>query len=326
MNYYEHHLRDYDAATAHLSWDEDLAYTRLIRWYYRKERPIPADVKEACRQVRAVSKPQRDAVHAVLQEFFQLREDGWHKDTCDEAIAKYQAGEPEREAKKKNEDTRLERHREERRALFLVINGAGVHRPWNAPIADLRELAKKLKGEGPATPEAPDSNAPATLPATGTATPATATQTPDTNHQTPVLEIQDPDGSVASVTADPPAVTTPAVLPPCPFDRIVQAYHELLPELPRVRLLGDDRREAVRKLWRFAFTVPKLSDGLPRATNADEAMAWIRGYFERARDNDFLMGRTPRVNGHQGWECDLDFLLSKKGLKQVIEKTREQQH
>lgn len=175
MNYYEHHLRDYDAATAHLSWDEDLAYTRLLRWYYRKEKPIPADVKEACRQVRAASKVQRDAVQAVLREFFELREDGWHEDTCDEAIAAFQAGEPVREAKKTNEDTRLARHREERAKLFGIVNAAGIHRPWNTPIAELRDLAKRLQEGDSATGNSNDSNAPATQPATGTATPATAT-------------------------------------------------------------------------------------------------------------------------------------------------------
>lgn len=89
--------------------------------------------------------------------------------------------------------------------------------------------------------------------------------------------------------------------------------------------MSDKRREAVRKLWKFALTEPK-SDGQPRATNAEEAFIWVRSYFERARDNDWLMGRTPRVNGHAGWECDLDFLLTDKGLKHVIEKTREQHH
>ena len=31
LNYFEDHIGDYAAATAHLSWDEDMAYTRLIR-------------------------------------------------------------------------------------------------------------------------------------------------------------------------------------------------------------------------------------------------------------------------------------------------------
>jgi uncharacterized protein YdaU (DUF1376 family) len=188
VNYYEHHIRDYDAATAHLTWDQDMAYSRLLRRYYRKEQPIPSDIAEACRQVRATSKPQRDAVEAVLKEFFVLREDGWHQETCDEAIAIFKAGEPEREAKKKNEDTRLARHRAERAELFGVINGAGLHMAWNIPIAELRAAAERVR-TGTATPPATQTTGkpatPATPPATATATPATATQTPDTRHQTP---------------------------------------------------------------------------------------------------------------------------------------------
>lgn len=91
MNYYEHHLGDYDAATAHLSWLEDMAYTRLLRLYYRKELPVPADVKEACRLVRAATKEQKAAVEAVLKEFFELMSDGWHQKRCDQDVAKYQA-------------------------------------------------------------------------------------------------------------------------------------------------------------------------------------------------------------------------------------------
>lgn len=90
MNYYEHHLGDYDAATAHLSWLEDMAYTRLMRLYYRKELPVPTEVKEACRLVRAITKEQKVAVESVLKEFFELSSDGWHQKRCDEDVAKYQ--------------------------------------------------------------------------------------------------------------------------------------------------------------------------------------------------------------------------------------------
>lgn len=184
MNYYEHHIRDYDAATAHLSWDEDMAYTRLMRWYYRKEQPIPADVKEACRQVRATTKVQRDAVAAVLNEFFVLQADGWHQETCDEAIATYQAGEPERVVKKANEDNRLRRHREERARLFKILTDAGEHAPWNIRMEDLRAMVERISGGNSATAPETENETPATAPAT----PATATQSPDTIHQTPVLK------------------------------------------------------------------------------------------------------------------------------------------
>lgn len=91
MNYYEHHIGDYDADTAHLSWLEDMAYTRLMRLYYRKEAPIPADIAQACRLVRAQSRDERRAVETVLNEFFVLADDGWHQARCDAEVSAYQA-------------------------------------------------------------------------------------------------------------------------------------------------------------------------------------------------------------------------------------------
>lgn len=91
MNFYKHHLGDYEAATAHLSWDEDCAYSRLMRVYYRREKALPDDVKEIYRLVRAASKSQRAAVDRVLDEFFTRGPDGWHNKRCDEEIAAYQA-------------------------------------------------------------------------------------------------------------------------------------------------------------------------------------------------------------------------------------------
>ncbi|MFY3305261.1 YdaU family protein [Achromobacter xylosoxidans] len=183
MNYYEHHIRDYDADTVHLSWAEDMAYTRLLRWYYRKEQPIPADLKEACRQVRATTKVQRDAVAAVLREFFVLLDDGWHQETCDAVIAEYQEGAPERYAKKANEENRLRRHREERARLFKILTDAGEHAPWNIRMAELQAMVERISGGNSATAPATQKGEPATQPATAPATPATATHTPYTRHQ-----------------------------------------------------------------------------------------------------------------------------------------------
>jgi len=85
VNYFKHHIGDYDSATAHLSWDEDMAYTRLIRLYYRREAPLPPDLSQICRLIRA-GKREAPHVQAVLEEFFTLSEDGWHNKRCDEEI------------------------------------------------------------------------------------------------------------------------------------------------------------------------------------------------------------------------------------------------
>ncbi|MEF8689408.1 UNVERIFIED_CONTAM: hypothetical protein NO986_18245 [Comamonas sp. A-3] len=135
----------------------------------------------------------------------------------------------------------------------------------------------------------------------------------------------DGEGGGANPPAPPPEggddLDSDDKLPPCPVDAIVGLYHEQLPDLPRVRLLSDKRKRALRKVWRWVLT-SKKSDGMPRATTADEACAWLRGYFHRATKNDFLMGRGQRSAEHAGWQCDLDFLLTDRGMQHVIEKTK----
>lgn len=91
MNFYKHHIGDYSAKTSHLSWDEDCAYRRLLDAYYKRETPIPVDLKDACRLARASTPSQRRAVEAVLLEFFSQESDGWHQKRCDEEIGKASA-------------------------------------------------------------------------------------------------------------------------------------------------------------------------------------------------------------------------------------------
>lgn len=90
MNYYEHHLADYTQATAHLSFLEDAAYSRMLRWYYANEKPLPVDIKKIERLVRAHSEEEREAVRTILDEFFTEELDGWHQDRADQEIARYQ--------------------------------------------------------------------------------------------------------------------------------------------------------------------------------------------------------------------------------------------
>lgn len=91
MNYFEHHIGDYAAATAHLSLIEDAIYSRLLRRYYLQEEALPADVKQVARLAGARSQEELEAVQAVLEEFFTLQDSGWHNKRADEEIARYQA-------------------------------------------------------------------------------------------------------------------------------------------------------------------------------------------------------------------------------------------
>lgn len=89
MNYYLHHIGDYAQATAHLTFVEDAAYSRLIRKYYAEERPLPADIQAVQRLIGARSREEKSAVEAVLKEFFFLDADGWHNKRADSEINQY---------------------------------------------------------------------------------------------------------------------------------------------------------------------------------------------------------------------------------------------
>jgi uncharacterized protein YdaU (DUF1376 family) len=87
VNYYEHHIGDYEAATAHLSLEEDAIYSRMLRRYYMQEGPLPAEFEKVARLIRA--RDQVEIVKAMLLEFFTLADDGWHHKRCDEEISRY---------------------------------------------------------------------------------------------------------------------------------------------------------------------------------------------------------------------------------------------
>lgn len=87
LNYYNHHIGDYAKDTAHLSMVEHGAYRMLLDICYATERPLPAEPRAVYRLVRAVTKIERQAVDAVLTDYFEKKNDGWHQKRCDEEIA-----------------------------------------------------------------------------------------------------------------------------------------------------------------------------------------------------------------------------------------------
>ena len=88
LNFYPHHIGDYLTATAHLTWQEDCAYRRLLDVYYSREQALPTEIAQACRLVRAASKDERKAVETVLTEFFTLTDAGWAHARCEAEIVK----------------------------------------------------------------------------------------------------------------------------------------------------------------------------------------------------------------------------------------------
>jgi uncharacterized protein YdaU (DUF1376 family) len=86
VNYYRRYVGDYLRDTARLSMLEHGAYNLLLDYYYAEERPIPLDLAEVYRMVRAITPEERRAVGRVLTTFFVRADDGYRQKRVDHEI------------------------------------------------------------------------------------------------------------------------------------------------------------------------------------------------------------------------------------------------
>ena len=88
MHYYTFHPKDYMSKTSFLEPLEDLAYRRMLDYYYLNEKPLPSDVDEIALLVSMRS--HSDSIAVVLRYFFELTEDGYINDRAEKEIEAYQ--------------------------------------------------------------------------------------------------------------------------------------------------------------------------------------------------------------------------------------------
>ena len=87
MHFYKYHIGDYMKNTSHLSLLEHGAYKRLLDVYYTTEEAIKDKNKYRC--VGARTAEEKEAVDAVLDDFFTQVNGKWHSERCDKEIEKY---------------------------------------------------------------------------------------------------------------------------------------------------------------------------------------------------------------------------------------------
>ena len=90
----------------------------------------------------------------------------------------------------------------------------------------------------------------------------------------------------------------------CPHGKIIELYHQALPELRNTLAWGDKRKSSLRKTW--------------RASTQHQSLEFWQGYFERVSKSDFLMGRVIGSSGRP-FDCDLEFLAKYQNLIKVFE-------
>lgn len=89
-----------------------------------------------------------------------------------------------------------------------------------------------------------------------------------------------------------------------PVSEIVKIYHELLPELPKLRKLTTARRAQIAQRWREDLT--DLDD-------------WRKYFSDFVKPSDFLMGRAKPNNGHKLFRADLSWITKAENFAKIIE-------
>jgi len=100
------------------------------------------------------------------------------------------------------------------------------------------------------------------------------------------------------------AVDVPKV-PNCPQQEILDLYHRILPELPRMRTWGPDRQATLRARW-------KEDPERQSLTKWEEFFTWVR-------KSDFLMGRAQVERGKVPFVATLDWMMKPRNFAKILD-------
>lgn len=91
MNYYPHHIGDFNNATRYLTRVERSLYREAIELYYDTESVLTLDFDKLCRKLLVGTDDEKIALKIVLDDFFTKTDDGYFHDRCNQEIEKYRS-------------------------------------------------------------------------------------------------------------------------------------------------------------------------------------------------------------------------------------------
>ncbi len=91
MNYYQHHIGDFNNATRHLTRVERSVYREAIELYYDREKPLSLDIARLEKRLLCGNDEEKEALKDILEEYFIETDEGFFHSRCDAEIEKFQA-------------------------------------------------------------------------------------------------------------------------------------------------------------------------------------------------------------------------------------------
>lgn len=110
-HWYPRYPADYAQKTRHLSLMEHGAYALLMDHYYSTEKPLPANIVQLHRICIAFAPEEQEALQTILNEFFILKEDGYHNSRINEEISK------KKDISEKRRKVATDRHKKDKKEV-----------------------------------------------------------------------------------------------------------------------------------------------------------------------------------------------------------------
>jgi hypothetical protein len=89
----------------------------------------------------------------------------------------------------------------------------------------------------------------------------------------------------------------------CPYDAIVDLFNTMLPELPSVNIVSDERKKTIRARW--------------MTSDKTQTLDWWKSFFSHIGRSDFLMGRAK-----DSFRASFDWVMKKSNFIKIIEGKR----
>ena len=146
--------------------------------------------------------------------------------------------------------------------------------------------------------------------------------------RTPSESLQPPLEEQSLQNTSPPLKDDlPYKISACPYQEIVKLYHEILPELPTVKVLNETRKAYLRSRWREILSKPELlsifvpeHEDMLMASERQKGLLWFRRYFEYVKESDFLCGRCEPGKGRASpFQADFEWLIRPTNFVKVLE-------
>ena len=107
-----------------------------------------------------------------------------------------------------------------------------------------------------------------------------------------------------------------SVLLACPVEKIIDAYHRLMPDNPRCKVLNSSRRGVIKSRWNEAAKLTCKPFGY---SDTESGVAAWEAFFAVCAESTFLTGRATPQPGKPPFFADIDFLMSSNGFAKCLE-------